>query len=354
MINANVNMFEGFIKVKNKRNKINDIKLPWVEKYRPVNSSEILLDPFIKTKIDKILETKSIPNLIITGEPGTGKTSTIICLAKQIYNEETYNEYVLELNASDDRGLYMINNTIYPFCKKKTDGTNKLIILDECDSITPKAQNLLANIISEFRKNTRFVFICNDCTQIIESIQSLCMIIKYPRISKKDLYNKIQYICAKEIIEYDDIGIESLLFVSDMDIRQSINNLECIYYAFGKLSNDNVYKMIDKPKPIYIEKIINACLDGKLIEAIDTTKELYLKGYYPNDILLTFMKCLLEKDLGIKEATKLKIHEIISLSYIRVNGGIDTLLQLCGCIAKIYLFLCPSHKKLFLDKDHVV
>lgn len=342
-------MFEGFIKVKSKPTKVNDIKLPWVEKYRPVNSEQILLDPFIKTKIDKMLETKSIPNLIITGEPGTGKTSTIICLAKQIYNEKQYSEYVLELNASDDRGLYMINNTIYPFCKKKTDGTNKLIILDECDSITPKAQNLLANIISEFRKNTRFVFICNDCTQIIESIQSLCMIIKYPRISKKDLYEKIQDICIKEKVDFDIPGIESLIFVSDMDIRQSINNLECIYYAFGKLTSENVYKMIDKPKPIYIEKIINDCLEGKLAHAIETTKELYLKGYYPNDILLTFMKCLLEKNIDIKEATKLKIHEIISLSYIRVNGGIDTLLQLCGCIAKIYLFLGPAHKMENLD-----
>jgi len=332
-------MFDGFITVKNKINKYNNIKLPWVEKYRPINSSEILLDPFIKTKIDKILETKSIPNLIITGEPGTGKTSTIICLAKQLYSEKKYDEYVLELNASDDRGLYMINNTIYPFCKKKTDGTNKLIILDECDSITPKAQNLLANIISEFRKNTRFVFICNDCTQIIESIQSICMIIKYPRIIKEDLYKKILDICIKENITHSKKGIESLLFVSDMDIRQSINNLECIYYAFNELSEETVYKMIDKPKPIYIEKIINDCLNGNLAAGIETTKELYFKGYYPNDILLTFMKCLLEKNLNIKESIKLKIHEIISLSYIRVNGGIDTLLQLCGCISKIYLFL---------------
>jgi replication factor C subunit 2/4 len=336
----NIISFDGFVKVKtNNDKKYSDIKLPWVEKYRPKDSSEILLDPFIKVKIDKILENKSIPNLIITGEPGTGKTSTIICLAKKIYPPQKYNEYVLELNASDDRGLSMINNTIYPFCKKKTDGQHKLIILDECDSITPKAQNLLSNIIAKFRKNTRFVFICNDCTQIIESIQSRCMIFKYPRISHIDLFNKIESICEEEKIIFNQKGIEELLFVSDYDIRQAINNLECIFYAFGELTNKSVYKMVDKPKPLYIEKIINDCLNGKLEDGIETTKELFLKGYYPNDILLTFMKCLLEKDLKIKESTKLKINEIISLSYIRVNGGIDTLLQLCGCISKIYLFL---------------
>jgi replication factor C subunit 2/4 len=240
----NIISFDGFVKVKTNNNdkKYSDIKLPWVEKYRPKDSSEILLDPFIKVKIDKILENKSIPNLIITGEPGTGKTSTIICLAKKIYPPQKYNEYVLELNASDDRGLSMINNTIYPFCKKKTDGQHKLIILDECDSITPKAQNLLSNIIAKFRKNTRFVFICNDCTQIIESIQSICMIIKYPRISKQDLYFKIHDICIKENVEYDEEGIENLIFISDMDIRQSINNLECIYYAFNKLTNVDFLK----------------------------------------------------------------------------------------------------------------
>ena len=170
----------------NKNNKSNfiynysQIKLPWVEKYRPKVSNDIILDNFMKQKINKILELKSIPNMIITGEPGTGKTSTIICLSKEIYNEKDFYEYVLELNASDDRGLTIINNKILPFCKKKTkNNIIKLIILDEADSITTKAQNLLSNIISEYRKNTRFVFICNDCTQITESIQSRCMIIKY-------------------------------------------------------------------------------------------------------------------------------------------------------------------------------
>jgi len=87
-----------------------DIKLPWVEKYRPKLSEDILIEPFIKQKINKILENKSIPNMIITGEPGTGKTSTILFLAKEIYNEN-YEDNVLELNASDDRGLLIINIT---------------------------------------------------------------------------------------------------------------------------------------------------------------------------------------------------------------------------------------------------
>jgi replication factor C subunit 2/4 len=328
-----------------------NIKLPWVEKYRPKNSTEIILEPFIKQKIEKILESKSIPNMIITGEPGTGKTSTILFLAKQIYGDK-YNDNVLELNASDDRGLSIINNTIFPFCKKKTCcfinsqnksnkyPNHKLVILDEADSITQKAQNLLSNIISKFRINTRIVFICNDCTKIIESIQSRCMIIKYPRINSTNLYQKIEYICNKENIPYNIDGINTLLFVSDQDIRQSINNLECIYYSFGHLDENNVYKLIDKPKPYYIAQILKSCYTNDFNHTIDIVKSLYNKGYTPNDILLTFMKYLFENNnYELKYETKLKIYEIISLSYIRVNGGIDTLLQLCGCISKIYLYL---------------
>lgn len=332
----------------NKNNNSVDIKLPWVEKYRPKNADDILLEPFIKQKIEKILESKSIPNMIITGEPGTGKTSTILFLAKQIYNEK-YDDYVLELNASDDRGLSIINNTIIPFCKKNINNASKdtnkyplhkLIILDESDSITSKAQNLLSNIISEFKKNTRIVFICNDCTQIIESIQSRCMIIKYPKINSDNLYKKIEYICKNESIPYTIDGINTLLFVSDQDIRQSINNLECIYYSFSNLNAENIYKLIDKPKPYYIAEILTKCYENDYIKTIQLVREIYNKGYTPNDILLTFMKYLIENNNNnIKEEAKLRIYEIISLSYIRVNSGIDTLLQLCGCISKIFIYL---------------
>ena len=349
-----------FFTSQNNQKKSDDIniKLPWVEKYRPKNSDEIILEPFIKQKIEKILESNSIPNMIITGEPGTGKTSTILFLAKQIYGDK-YLDNVLELNASDDRWLSSINNTIYPFCKKKSNCLNnkvdkypehKLVILDEADSITPKAQNLLSNIISEFRKNTRIVFICNDCTQIVESIQSRCMIIKYPRINIDNLYEKVEYICVKENIPYTKSGIDSLLFVSDQDIRQIINNLECIYYSFKKLNKENVYKLIDKPKPYYINEIIKYCYYGDYPNTIYTVKKLYDNGYTPNDILLTFMKYLFESNNNcnneyiLNEETKLTIYEIISQSYIRVNEGTDTLLQLTGCISKIFIYLQKNIK----------
>ena len=329
------------------KNYIN-IKVPFVEKYRPNSLEDILMSNYLKTKMLNILDSKSIPNVIFTGDPGTGKTSTAIFIAKQIYNDEQlWDNNILELNASDDRGLTILNNIIIPFCKKLTyKKFHKLIILDEADSITPKAQNLLGNIITQYKKNTRFIFICNNFSKINESIQSNCMIFKFPKITRKKIKSKIIYICKKENIKYDENGINSLMFVSNYDIRLVINNLECIYHSYDILNEKNVYKFIDKPKPFYISNIIKLSLNGKLSDSIKIVKELFEKGYSPNDILLTFMKFLLNEDYDISEETKLKIYELVSLNYIRVNDGIDTLLQLCGCVSNIFLYIGNDLKNL--------
>ena len=239
-----------------------NIQLPWIEKYRPNGTEQILLDDMLLEKINKIIESKSIPNMILTGEPGTGKTSTVLIIARVIFKND-YNENVLELNASDDRGLSIINNTIIPFCQKITKAQEKLIILDEADSITNKAQNLLSNLINEFKKNCRFVFVCNDSIKINESIQSKCIIVNFPRLTDINIKDKLVEICETESISYTDEFIDELIFISDKDIRKSINNLECIYFTYKELSIDNIYKLLDKPKPEYIRNILHMRVENK-------------------------------------------------------------------------------------------
>lgn len=337
------------------------IGLPWIEKYRPSNTKEILLDSYILQKIHKIIEYKTIPNMILTGEPGTGKTSTILIIAKSIYTDsKSYYENILELNASDDRGLSIINNTIIPFCCKKiTNSSEKIIILDEADSITNKAQNLLSNIIAKYKKNCRFVFICNDSTKINESIQSKCIIINFPKLKDIFINKKLIEICNKENIKYTKKSIEELVLISNKDIRKSINNLECIKYTTGTLTHDTIYNLLDRPKPIYIRNILNLCLNNKYNESIIELTRLYKNGYNASDILLTFLDYLANSpsdsqnnshietrsetqseshdDLNISQDIKMRLYNIISFSYIKVNEGNDSLLQLIGCLSNIYL-----------------
>lgn len=312
------------------------IKLPLVEKYRPTVFTDILFDDFLKEKIKNILKSKQLPNMIITGEPSTGKTSTILYLAKKIYKDD-YENNVLELNASYDRGLTMIQQTILPFCKKKSNNY-KLIILDEADSITQKAQNLLNNIIAVYRKTTRFIFICNEGNKINESIQSRCMILHFPRISKKNIMKRLVEICKKENISCDNSGLERLMFCSNYDIRQCINNLEYISYSKIKINEEVVDSIIDIPKIHNIVKILKSCNEHDLVSAINMTVELYNNGYSANDILLTFLKYI-ENYCENKESNinQLKLYKIISEYYMKVNNSIDSILQLCACISSIYI-----------------
>jgi replication factor C subunit 2/4 len=319
-----------------------NIKLPLVEKYRPKVFNDLLFDDFIKEKFKNIIKSGEIPNMIITGEPSTGKTSTIIYLATKIYKED-YSQHVLELNASDDRGLSMIRETILPFCKKKTSNY-KIIILDEADSITPKAQNLLNNIISEFKDSTRFIFICNEGFKISETIQSRCMIIYFPRISKQNLKKKIKEICTNENIQYDEDGINKLLFCSNFDIRQCINNLECILYSYGTLSEETVDNIIDIPKIHLLKEIIKECYNKNLPKVLQITKELYDSGYSANDIILTFMKYIENKDddKDFMISCPVDVYKILSQSFIKINL-IDNMVQLSACIVSIYKII-NSHK----------
>ena len=320
--------------ITSRKKRTSEIKLMLVEKYRPKNSDEIVLDSFIKKKINTIIENKNIPNLIFTGENGTGKTSTIMFMIKQIY-ENNFNDHVLELNAYDDRGLAIVSSTIHTFCKRKSEFT-KLIILDEADSITPKAQNLLSSLLSEYKNSIRVVFICNDCSQIIEAIQSKCIMISFPKISDKDILERLIYICNNENIKYDLDGLNKLISMSNGDIRQCINNMECINGTFEIVNLENVVKFIGKPNNEIISSFFDKCYEKNLSECLNIVQKLYNNGYTPNDILLNFGTFIFEKN-QISESNKMKYYSIISQYYSKVNTGYDTYLQLIGCVGLLNL-----------------
>lgn len=316
-----------------RKNKVMKIDLLWSEKYRPETLDDFILDSSIKNKINGILSSKNLPNIIITGPISIGKTSLGLYLVNNFFEKDS--PEVIQLNASDDRGLSTINSKVKPFCKKKTLSKFKVVLLDEADSITSKAQNLLSDIIDEFKKNNRFIFICNDSSKIVESIQSNCTILKLPILLRKNIKDKLLNICKLEKIKVSSDFINNLIKLSDNDIRKSINNLETLVKSNLDLNIDSLYKLVDVPKPIYINKIINYLDNKKPNEAIKIIKELYDKGYTPSDILLNFMNIILESE----HPKKLEIYKIISVSFIKINNGVDNLLQLVSCICKLSILL---------------
>jgi replication factor C subunit 3/5 len=141
------------------------ISVPWTEKYRPRDLSDLIANPHVSSTLRAYLDSNNLPNLLFYGSPGTGKTSTIIACAKQLYGT-SYRYMVLELNASDDRGIQTVRKTIKQFAESKPPLQNqfipfKLVILDEADAMTKDAQAALRRMIEKFSKTTRFCLICN-------------------------------------------------------------------------------------------------------------------------------------------------------------------------------------------------
>lgn len=330
---SNIVTFEKSTKTKQQ---IYDITLPWIEKYRPNKLKDLLLDNIIYTKISKIIKQKFIPNLLLVGPPGTGKTSTILCITNTIFNDIEKKNNILELNASDDRGLFMINTKIIPFCKKKGyNDKDKIIILDEADNITQKAQYLLSNLINDFSHNTKFIFICNNYNNIIEAIQSKCFVINYNNINIKNLYKKTEEICKKENIKYDEESIKYLIMKSNYNIREIINNIECIYYSYNIVNKINIDKLLKISLNTYINDIIINTKNKKFKKVINITKKIINDGYLLNNFLILFKNIINNYDIIIEN--KLKIINIINNYYIKINYEKESFIQFMGFISEFYL-----------------
>lgn len=310
------------------------MKSLFTEKYNPKNINELDLQDTLISKIENFIQNKSVPNMILVGPPGTGKTSTLFTIARKIY-PDNYDDVVIKYSASDNRGLEIINNNIIYFCKKKISGNNntKLVIMDEADTITKKAQNAINNLIEEFGESTKFVFTCNDSTKIIESIQSRCIILYFPPILPEKIYNKLKIICTKRKIDYTEDGLQLLVNNANGDIRRAVNNLESVYFGYKKINKENIDNICHQPKADIIISLINSCVNKNVYQSIKMIDDLKSQGYCGSDILLILINIL--KEMNIDEEVKIKYIRIINESYIKTCEGFDHNLQLYGCISRL-------------------
>ena len=139
---------------------------------------------------------------------------------------------------------------------------HKIIILDEADSMTEAAQQALRMIMTEYSHTTRFALACNDSAKIIEPIQSRCAIMRFTRLSEAEILTRLLQVVEKEKIEYDQKGLEAIVYLSDGDMRGALNNLQATVAGCGKVNYDNVFKVCDQPKPEVIQEIIMKAKSG--------------------------------------------------------------------------------------------
>jgi replication factor C subunit 2/4 len=248
---------------------------------------------------------------------------------------------VLELNASDDRGIKTVQESIEYFCKKKInieDGysKHKIILLDEADHLTKKAQQSINNLMEQYHETTRFAFTCNNSPQIIEAIQSRCTIFRYSRLTNEQMNTRLQKICDIEKVPHNEAGLNAIVTTAQGDLRQAINNLQLTYNGYINVIPENVYKLCDKPHPLIITNIIIACSKKDMKTALKYLNELRDKGYSSSDISASMVNTIknINKNI-IDEDTKIKYMDEISRACLIISMGMNTPLQLTGCIAAL-------------------
>lgn len=311
-------------------------ELPWVEKYRPNVIKDIVGNSEAVSRLQVIAEEGNMPNIILAGPPGTGKTTSILCLAHELLGRN-FKEAVLELNASDDRGIDVVRNKIKMFAQQKVTlppGRHKVIILDEADSMTAGAQQALRRTMEIFSSTTRFALACNQSSKIIEPIQSRCAIVRYTKLADKDILSRLVHVCQSEGVAYTPDGLEAAVFTADGDMRQALNSLQATANGFGLVNQENVFRVCDQPHPILVGSIVKHCLEARIDEAYDGLKALWDQGYSAMDII-TILFRVVRNQQNMHEFLKLEYIKQIGFCHMRIADGVGSRLQLSGLLAEL-------------------
>lgn len=320
----------------------------WIEKYRPVKFEDVIADKNIIKEINLILKNKDIPNMIFTGTPGIGKTTTILCIAKQLYGKY-FKDTVLELNASDDRGIKTINsNVIGNFCNFKLPYTDedknkycnhKLIILDESDNMTEKVLPVISMLMDTHYKTTRFVFTCNSSTKIIESIQSRCKIIRFTRLDIDMISDRLERILKIEKIQYDKKILNEIALISDGDMRYAINLLQLLVDRFQIVNKDNFDKIYEHPSNEILYNILLVLTKNDIKSGLINIHNLKTSGFSVYEILFGFFTYFKSINNEINEDLKIQLIFILSTYLFTTSKYNDTDLNLTNFILDIFPLL---------------
>jgi len=313
-------------------------ELLWAEKYRPKSLKELVNQEEIVKRLMKFVEEKNMPHLLFAGPPGTGKTTTALALAHDLYGED-WRKYVLELNASDERGIAVIRTKVKEFARSKLPGDVpfKIVLLDEADNMTADAQQALRRLMEMYVETTRFILIANYPSKIIEPIQSRCAVFRFTPLKKEDVVSRLKWICSQENVVCHDDALEVIYEIAGGDMRKAINILQAAA-ALGEVTVAHVYKVVGLAHPKEIREIIQLALAGKFIEARDKLRMLMVNyGISGTDILKQMHREIFSADLKIPEEARVDLADYIGEIQFRIVEGADDEIQLTALLAKMAL-----------------
>ena len=316
------------------------IELPWVEKYRPALLKDIAGQDEITKRLQSYVEKHNVPNMMFSGSAGIGKTSASVALAKELFGKGFENNF-LELNASDERGIGVVRNTIKDFARTLAFSADfKIIFLDESDALTSDAQQALRRTMEKYTKTCRFILSCNYSSRIIEPLQSRCVILRFRPLAAKDVEERIEDIAKKEGITIGKKALDAIVYVSQGDMRKAINILQASAALKEKIDEDTIYNVSSRAKPKEIMEMAKHALKGEFIDArkqLDTL--MHDHGMSGEDVILQLyrevMNCAEDE---IPSKIKIELVDIIGEYNFRLVEGANERIQLEALLAQFGKF----------------
>jgi len=312
--------------------------LPWIEKYRPQKLEDLVAHDEIVSTIRKLVDANRLPHLLFYGPPGTGKTSTILAVAREMYGANM-RSMVLEMNASDARGIDTVRNEISNFAgTRKLFSTGiKLVILDEADNMTRDAQMALRRVIEKYASNARFCIICNYASKIIPALQSRCTRFRFAPLKTELVVGRVKDIIDKEELEITEDGLNAVLRLGEGDMRKVLNILQSSSLANNrKVDEAAVYRCTGKPTEEDISACRNALMEESVSEAFKVIRNLQVtKGLALVDILHS----LHDELKSVKFPPSMRVHLLKHMSEIEFNlaSGTSETLQLGALVGAFFL-----------------
>ncbi|KAK0663812.1 putative replication factor C subunit 5 [Lasiodiplodia hormozganensis] len=339
--------------------------LPWVEKYRPDTLDDVSGHQDILATINKFVDSNRLPHLLLYGPPGTGKTSTVLALARRIYGKKNMRQMVLELNASDDRGIDVVREQIKTFSSTKqifssapaaTSGSPslasfKLIILDEADAMTATAQMALRRIMEKYTANTRFCIIANYTHKLSPALLSRCTRFRFSPLREADIRRLVDEVIDKEDVRITPDATDSLVRLSKGDMRRALNVLQACHASSTPLkkpgqkeANDaeretitetTIYDCIAAPHPEDVRFVLRTLLETSNVRSClqDIQRLKAAKGLALADILSALSEELIKLD--VPPQTRVTWMEGLSEVEYRLSGGGSEVVQTGGMVGVV-------------------
>lgn len=317
----------------------------WVDKYRPKTLKDIVGHDDVKNLLITSIEKGDLPHLLFHGGSGTGKTSTVMALVMQLYGPRRINEKVLELNASDENGINVVRDKIIKFANivvgsadpKYPSPSFKIIILDEADSMTSEAQTALKKVMESTCEITRFVFICNYESKIIDAIKSRCADFRFNPIPDDLMIEKLKTIARDENMIVEDDVFQTITDICEGDARRSINTLQNIKYIprdkdtpVTKADIYNITSFMDKS---YFDGYWKDITTANVYRLNKLVIEITNTGYPMNYILQCIKDKVLESDMTQRQMSDILMQ--IGKVERMITSGSDNYLQLLAVLSYI-------------------